>query len=193
MLVAAGIGGAVMVGESDKQAAENLSGFLQAVAESDLHDHIKIAMTLGSFYESSFRHIGTPYVDRLGKGQPLTVCNGITGKGVVSGRYYSPADCLVMERERYVQADSFLRHHLGVHYTKATLWQKATLIDFVHNLGTGAYLGSTMHRLAKAGNMVAACKQNPRWVYGTVKGVETALPGLVTRRGANEELCLGGL
>lgn len=46
---------------------------------------VLLAMELGSHFESSGRHIGTPYVDKLGKGQPLTVCNGVTGAGVVAG------------------------------------------------------------------------------------------------------------
>ena len=33
---------------------------------------VLLAMELGSHFESSGRHIGTPYVDRLGKGRTLT-------------------------------------------------------------------------------------------------------------------------
>ena len=54
---------------------------------------VTLAMELGAYYESGGRHIGTPYIDKIGKGQPLTVCNGVTGSDVVAGRYYSPADC----------------------------------------------------------------------------------------------------
>ena len=58
--------------------------YVQAVAQDrTTSDAVKIAMLMGHKYESSGKHIGTPYVDKLGKGQPLTVCNGITGKGVV--------------------------------------------------------------------------------------------------------------
>ncbi|WP_375708228.1 glycoside hydrolase family protein [Delftia acidovorans] len=40
-----------------------------------------------------------------------------------------------------------------------------------------------------AGQLDAACQQMPRWVYGTVNGVPTRLPGLVDRRDATRELC----
>ena len=38
-----------------------------------------------------------------------------------------------------------------------------------------------------------ACRQNERWTRGTVGGVSTVLPGLVTRAGANADLCESGL
>ena len=54
---------------------------------------VAIAHEMGRYFESSYRHIGTPYVDKVGKGQPLTVCNGVTGPEVVAGKTYGPADC----------------------------------------------------------------------------------------------------
>ena len=57
--------------------------YVQAVAaDKGTSEAVKIAMVMGAYYESSYKHIGTPYVDKLGKGQPLTVCNGITGPQV---------------------------------------------------------------------------------------------------------------
>ena len=43
---------------------------------------VQLAAEIGAHYESSGRHIGKPYIDKLGKGQPLTVCNGVTGPEV---------------------------------------------------------------------------------------------------------------
>ena len=90
-------GGGYMALESDKAAAQAMAErnqYIQAVAaDPGTSQAVKIAMVMGSYYESSYRHIGTPYVDKWGKGQPLTVCNGITGRAVVAGRSYSPADC----------------------------------------------------------------------------------------------------
>lgn len=72
--------------------------YVQAVAADPATSAgVKVAMVLGSYYESSGKHIGTPYVDKLGKGQPLTVCNGITGAGVIAGKTYAPADCYLLE------------------------------------------------------------------------------------------------
>jgi GH24 family phage-related lysozyme (muramidase) len=63
-------------------------------------------MDIGAYYESSGRHIGTPYVDKVGKGQPLTVCNGVTGPEVVAGRYYTKTDCMRLELPMYLAAEA---------------------------------------------------------------------------------------
>ena len=93
MIASMGAGGGVYLAEQERTSQLQTEYLRTVAADTSTSDAIKLAMVLGSYYESSFRHIGTPYVDRLGKGQPLTVCNGITGAGVVAGRYYTPADC----------------------------------------------------------------------------------------------------
>ena len=50
-----------------------------------------------------------------------------------------------------------------------------------------------MRRMFLAGDIVGACRQNERWTRGTVGGASTVLPGLVTRAGANADLCESGL
>lgn len=191
MLVAIGAGGSAYLGEADK--APPLTPYLQTVAaDTSTSDAIKLAMVLGSYYESSYRHIGTPYVDELGKGQPLTVCNGITGNGVVAGRYYTPADCYRLELGRYREAEAFLAKSVPT-YSAANVFQQATFLDFVHNVGSAGFSGSTMRRKLLAGDVVGACRENSRWVYGTINGAKVALPGLVIRRNANSDLCAEGL
>jgi len=190
MLTAIGAGGGAYLGDQERSAAQ-LTEYLQAVAaDTSTSDAIKLAMVLGSYYESSYRHIGTPYVDRLGRGQPLTVCNGITGKDVVAGRYYTPADCYRLEKGRYQEAERFLSKSVPT-YTAATVFQQATFLDFVHNVGSAGFSGSTMRRKLLAGDVVGACRENSRWVYGTINGAKVALPGLVIRRNANSDLCDG--
>ncbi len=170
------------------------SEYVQAVAaDKSTSTAVKVAMVMGSYYESSYKHIGTPYVDRLGKGQPWTVCNGITGQGVVPGRYYTPADCYALERGRYIAAEKYLIADVGAGYTGATLFQQAVMLDFQHNKGPGNWATSTYRRLVLAGDAIGACRQNERWTRGTVEGVSTVLPGLVTRANANSDLCAEGL
>ena len=154
---------------------------------------VVLAMELGSYYESSGRHIGTPYVDKLGKGQPLTVCNGITGAGVVPGRYYTPADCYALELGRYRQAEAYLQRNAAPAYQRANVLQQATYLDFLHNKGSGAFSTSTMRRKLLAGDTVGACRENERWNRGTVRGVSVVLPGLKIRADANSDLCADGL
>ena len=191
MLIATGVGGGTYYVSQQSQQAQ-LTEYLQTVAaDTSTSDAVKLAMVLGSYYESSFRHIGTPYVDKLGKGQPLTVCNGITGAGVVAGRYYTPADCYALELGRYRQAEAYLQRNAAPAYQRANVLQQATYLDFVHNVGAGAFSGSSMRRKLLAGDVVGACRENVKWVYGTINGVKTVLPGLLTRRRANSDLCDG--
>ena len=191
MLTATGIGGGTYYVSQQNQQAQ-LNEYLQTVAaDTSTSDAIKLAMVLGSYYESSFRHIGTPYIDKLGKGQPLTVCNGITGNGVVAGRYYTPADCYRLELGRYREAEAFLAKSVPT-YSAANVLQQATFLDFIHNKGAGAFAGSTMRRKLIAGDTVGACRENERWNRGTVRGVSVVLPGLKIRADANSDLCAGG-
>ena len=190
VMLAAGV--SIQNAEPSQEALRN--EYIQAVAEDQATSMaVKLAMVLGSYYESSFRHIGTPYVDKLGKGQPLTVCNGITGAGVVAGRYYTPADCYRLEVGRYREAEAYLQRTAAPAYQRANVLQQATFLDFIHNKGTGAFASSTMRRKLIAGDTVGACRENERWNRGTVKGVSVVLPGLKIRADANSDLCANGL
>ena len=193
LMIALG-GGYAAYTQIDRDTTELLRNqYVQAVAaDKGTSDAVKVAMVMGAYYESSFRHIGTPYVDKLGKGQPLTVCNGITGAQVVPGRYYTPADCYRLERARYVSNEAHLKDTLPK-WDSYTVLQQATFIDFLHNKGSGAFDGSTMRRKLLAGDVVGACRENVRWNRGTVNGALTVLPGLKVRADANAELCEGGL
>jgi lysozyme len=190
MLASIGAGGGVYLAEQERTSQLQTEYLRTVAADTSTSDAIKLAMVLGSYYESSFRHIGTPYVDRLGKGQPLTVCNGITGAGVVAGRYYTPADCYRLEVGRYKEAEAFLAKSVPT-YSAATVLQQATFLDFVHNVGSAGFSNSTMRRKLLVGDVVGACRENSKWVYGTINGAKVALPGLVIRRNANSDLCDG--
>ena len=181
-------GGTYVVSEAARQEADR-NAYIQAVAaDPEVSDAVRIAMVMASFYESSNRHIGTPYVDKAGKGQPLTVCNGLTGKEVVAGRYYSPADCCRLEKRRYVSYEPVAKRLL-IHWDSYGPFAQATFLDFLHNKGEGAFTTSTMRRKANAGDLEGACRENPRWNKGTVNSVSVVLPGLDTRGKSNGEIC----
>ena len=167
--------------------------YIQAVAaDPGTSQAVKIAMVMGSYYESSYKHIGAPYVDKLGKGLPLTVCNGITGAGVVAGRWYSPRECYRLEKAHYIKSEAAAKRLFRLWGTYTPLHQ-AVFIDFIHNKGEPALAGSTLLRKANAGDVVGACRENPRWNRGTVNGVSVVLPGLQGRGDANGEICEVGL
>lgn len=149
---------------------------------------ILLAWELGAHFESGGRHIGTPYVDKIGRGQPLTVCNGVTGPDVMPGRYYTPDDCKRMELSRYRAARKDAAR-MFTHWGGYNVWVRASILDMLYNLGAPAVEGSTLLARANAGDLAGACEQMPRWVYGTVAGQRTRLPGLVDRRDATRELC----
>jgi len=179
------------VARAEVQAAA-ADPYVQAVArDASTSDAVKIAMLMGHLYESSGKHVGTPYTDALGRGQPLTVCNGITGAGVVAGKWYTPADCYELEKGRYLQAERAAKRLLAYWASYDAITQ-ATFLDFIHNKGEGALAASTMRRKANAGDVAGACRENPKWNKGTVKGVLTVLPGLKDRADTNAGFCLDG-
>lgn len=181
-------GGAVYVADAQVKEAQR-DEYVQAVsADADTSLSVKIAMVMGRYYESSGKHIGDPYIDKNGRGQPLTVCNGITGRDVVAGRWYSPADCYRLEKGRYLALERNAPALL-THWRTYDPFVQATFLDFGYNKGEQELRTSTMRRLANAGDIVGACRQNPRWNKGTVNGVLSWRPGLQIRGDSNADLC----
>ncbi|MCA0050650.1 glycoside hydrolase family protein [Mesorhizobium sp. B283B1A] len=70
--------------------------------------------------------------------------------------------------------------------------QVSALVSFVFNLGAGRLSSSTLRKKINARDYDGAAEEFPRWVYGTVNGKKTKLPGLVRRRAAEKELFLNG-
>ncbi|SMH29804.1 Phage-related lysozyme (muramidase), GH24 family [Azospirillum lipoferum] len=66
--------------------------------------------------------------------------------------------------------------------------QRGALASFVFNLGSGSLASSTLLKLLNARDYEGAAIQFDRWVYATVDGVKTRLPGLVARRAAEAAL-----
>ncbi len=69
--------------------------------------------------------------------------------------------------------------------------QRGALASFVFNLGAGSLQSSTLLVLLNKGDYAGAAGQFGRWVYATVNGVKTQLPGLVKRRAAEADLFEG--
>lgn len=66
--------------------------------------------------------------------------------------------------------------------------ERAALVSFVFNVGSGSFAKSTLRRKLNAGNREGAAEEFTRWVYATVDGQKKTLPGLVKRR--NDERAL---
>lgn len=122
-----------------------------------------------------------PYKDVAGV---WTVCDGITGAGVVQGKHYTDRECdsLLWQRVRQVKAqvDPLVKVPLGE-------YQRAALYSFTYNVGIGSFSKSTLLKRLNAGDQEGACNELRRWVYaGGVKW-----KGLLNRREMEQSLCLG--
>lgn len=75
LVLTLGAGGGAYLAADQAAIEQGLADqYVQAVAaDTGTSQGVKVGMVLGHFYESSGRHIGTPYIDKLGKGSP-TAC-----------------------------------------------------------------------------------------------------------------------
>lgn len=116
----------------------------------------------------------------------LTACVGHTSPALRMGQTFSKQECTdkFIQDLRTAQAAvrRCIKHPLPI-YTEAAL------ISFTFNVGSGALCTSTLAKLANTGNLVAACQQLPRWVHAD----KQKLPGLVTRRHDELQMCLRGV
>lgn len=121
----------------------------------------------------------------------LTVCYGST-KNVVKGKKYSLDECRARLDEDMWNAVATVERcvpNLPTHVL-------AAFGDAVYNLGPTIVCDtekSAAARMLKAGNLVEACNQLPRWDKAKVMGVFVTLPGLTKRRGEERRVCLEGV
>lgn len=121
-----------------------------------------------------------PYKDVAGV---WSVCDGITGAGVVKGKTYSDRECdtLLWSRVKLVksQVDPLVKVPMNE-------YQRAALYSFTYNVGVSAFSKSTLLKKLNAGDQVGACEELRRWVYaGGMKW-----RGLMNRRDMERSMCL---
>lgn len=114
-----------------------------------------------------------------------TICEGYT-HGVKIGDVATPEQCDELTRQEVVKALAVVDRSVSRPLPDGV---RVALTSFVYNVGPGAYGGSTLLRMLKAGDTRAACNQLPRWVYAGGK----KLRGLARRREAERRICLSGL
>ena len=120
-----------------------------------------------------------------------TNCFGNT-IGVKMGDRATPAECADLLRAQLIAFDAGLaRCYPGL--VQQPDRRRAALVSWAYNVGLGAACSSTLIRLAKAGEIAAACDQLPRWNKATKAGVRVVLPGLTKRRAEERLLCREGL
>ena len=152
---------------------------------------VKIAMVMGAYYESSYKHIGTPYVDKLGKRPAADSVQRYPQTWVVQGRYRQQT-----ATDWSVRGTSQVRN--ASRKSALPAW------DSLHRLGAGYGVGlhaqqrrsgvRQLHHATQAARRGCGGRvpRNVRWNKGAVNGVSTVPPGLKVRGDANAEICEGG-
>lgn len=122
------------------------------------------------------------YVDPVGI---PTICEGYT-HGVRMGDVATPERCDALTEQEVSKALAVVDGSTPQQLPDGV---RVALASFVYNVGAGAYGGSTLVRKLKAGDLVGACRELPRWSYAGGK----KLRGLERRRQAEMQICLSGL
>ena len=126
----------------------------------------------------------TAYQDIVGV---WTVCYGET-RGVGPGDAYTAAECdtqLARAVDEYRDDLTACLPNLGTYPEGVQI----AFVSWTYNVGAGAACGSTLVRKAKAGDLVGACNELPRWN----KAGGRVVRGLTNRRAAEQSLCLEAL
>jgi lysozyme len=120
----------------------------------------------------------TAYQDQVGV---WTIGYGHTGPDVVAGLTITQA-----QAEAYLAADVQSAAACVNRAVTVPLSQEEfdALVDFVFNLGSGSFEGSTLLQLLNAGNMAAAAEQFNRWD----RAGGAVVAGLLRRRQAETAL-----
>lgn len=140
---------------------------------------LALAGTLGVHYE------GTRNAAYRDAGGVWTICQGHTA-GVRAGDTATDDQC--RQYLQYDMGDAYAAVNRCI-TTTLTVSQAAAFTDLAYNAGSGAVCGSTLQRLANAGDLMGACEQINVW--NKVSG--QTVQGLVNRRAQEYALCVGGI
>lgn len=140
---------------------------------------LAIAGTIGAHFEGQRL---TAYADL---GGVWTICMGHTA-GIQRGDTATPDQCRAYLQQDMGEAYAAVNRCITADLTIA---QAAAFTDAAFNLGPHVVCGSTLQRMANAGDIRGACEQLTRWTHAA--GQDS--PGLVRRRQAERDLCVEGL
>lgn len=105
------------------------------------------------------------YYDQAGI---LTVCGGITGPGVVKGKFYSWAECDKLEVAYIERMNAGIGKCIGNGGLNPKEW--IAWGHFTYNVGTPTFCKSTAAKYLRAGKYAQACAQMAKWTYITKPG-----------------------
>lgn len=128
------------------------------------------------------------YVDPVGV---VTVCTGHTGPDIDKTKVYTKEECMALLSKDMGEAV----RQVDACVPDLPLGVLAAFSDAAFNIGPKVACdtkNSTAARLLKAGDLVGACNQLPRWNKATFMGKVRELLGLTKRRTVEQEMCLKG-
>lgn len=139
---------------------------------------IAIATLLTTYSEGE---VYKAYPDPATHAYPWTICNGHT-MGVKKGDTATKEQCASYLKQDMAVAAATVGRCIKV---PINVNQAAALYDATFNIGPSVVCGSTLQRLANAGDLTGMCAQLLRWD----KAGGRAWAGLTTRRMNDAELC----
>lgn len=138
---------------------------------------------------------GTRHVAYRDSGGVWTVCTGHTA-GVKAGDVATDAQCAAWLKQDMADAAAAVDRCITA---PLTVNARAALIDAAFNLGQAVVCGSTLQRLANAGDLIGACRQltdaqgSDGMPFGWSRDNGEPVRGLMLRRIADRNLCMRGL
>lgn len=120
------------------------------------------------------------YPDPGTGGKPWTLGYG-RAHGIEQGQTCTQEEAARWLVDDMAFANSAVNHLVTVPRTQG---QHNACVDFVYNLGQGAFGGSTLLRKFNAGDLEGASAEFPKWVHAG----DQILPGLVKRRARERNL-----
>lgn len=138
---------------------------------------LALASAIGMHYE------GVRYTAYQDTGGVWTICYGHT-TGVHEGDTATPAQCRAWLQQDYTNAYATVDRCITA---TLTVGQAAAFVDAAYNIGPSVVCGSTLQRVANAGDVQGACLQLLRWDHAGGQ----RLRGLTLRRGDEADLCKG--
>lgn len=127
----------------------------------------------------------TVYPDPVTHSTPWTYCDGET-QNPQPGHTYTDAECDAETVALIRKVDAAV---LACTISPLPDKVRAAFDSLAWNIGTAAFCSSTLARKAKAGDLMGACKEIPRWDHAGGK----TIPGLTFRRGEEMKICLEGV
>lgn len=119
----------------------------------------------------------------------LTACYGHTGPELKKGQNFTDEQCLDLLAKDVSKANKQVKSLVKV---PLNAYQEAALTSFTYNAGYGNFASSTMLKKFNSKDYVGGCQELTKWVYATQPdGKKVKLNGLVNRRDAELDMCLG--